>query len=585
VEQAAGNALFLEELIRAVAEGRGETPPGTVLAMLQVRLGRLEPEARQVLLAASLFGRTFWVGGVRALLSGDLSGEALEQRLHKLVEREWVEPQPASRIPGEDEYRFRHALVRDAAYGLVPDSHKPDGHRVAGTWLEQAGESDPRVLAEHASLGQQPERAIHFLTRAAEQHFEHHDMPGMTRCVDSALALGAKGTERVHLYALQATVAFWLGDFPKLFEMGPGVLAELRPGSRLWCWMVSWLYMGHAMNGGQEQAAALGQEFLRTRPEPAARALYIESLCAMLGLSSHGGNRQESSALLARLLEFCAEAEPGAPLERAWSSFAQGSFSFSFEARPWQACAWLEQGYRWLFEVGLERYAVGAQATWALASAALGDKASAEALLRENLAQAQRMRVHVALLHARLQLALLLADSAEPRQQEEALALSKHQDLEGPGLFSGLAHTLKVKVAMNGGDLIGAEARAREACQLLAPFPLFQRKAQTLLTQVLLTRGRATEAREVAVLGVQRLEQCGSEGAEAVGLRLALAEACLAEGDTLAGEATLRRALHCLRTRAGDIPDPAARERFLRQVPENARTLELARQRWGDSAP
>jgi hypothetical protein len=46
-------------------------------------------------------------------------------------------------------------------------------------------------------------------------------------------------------------------------------------------------------------------------------------------------------------------------------------------------------------------------------------------------------------------------------------------------------------------------------------------------------------------------------------------------------EAALRRALQCLRTRAGDIPDAAARERFLQQVPENARTLELARQRWG----
>jgi hypothetical protein len=33
--------------------------------------------------------------------------------------------------------------------------------------------------------------------------------------------------------------------------------------------------------------------------------------------------------------------------------------------------------------------------------------------------------------------------------------------------------------------------------------------------------------------------------------------------------------------RARDIPDEAVRQRFLRQVPENARTLELARQRWG----
>lgn len=59
------------------------------------------------------------------------------------------------------------------------------------------------------------------------------------------------------------------------------------------------------------------------------------------------------------------------------------------------------------------------------------------------------------------------------------------------------------------------------------------------------------------------------------------AEACLAEGDNNTGEQALRKALQCLRRRARDIPDAAARERFLLQVPDNARTLELARQRWG----
>ena len=45
----------------------------------------------------------------------------------------------------------------------------------------------------------------------------------------------------------------------------------------------------------------------------------------------------------------------------------------------------------------------------------------------------------------------------------------------------------------------------------------------------------------------------------------------------------LRAALRCVRARSSDIPEPGARERFLRQLPENARTLELARQRWGEA--
>jgi tetratricopeptide (TPR) repeat protein len=583
VEQAAGNALFLEELIRAVMEGRGETPPETVLAMLQARLGRLEPEARQVLLAASLFGRTFWAGGVRALLGGESTAETLKNRLQPLVEQEWVAPQPDSRFPGEAEYCFRHALVRDAAYALVPDSHKPDGHRRVGAWLEQAGENDPRVLAEHASLGQQSERAIHLLTRAAEQLFEHGDMPGTLRCVEAALALGVQGAELVQLRALQATVAFWVGDFTKLFEIGPGVLTRLRPGSRLWSWLVCGLCLGHGLSGRQEQAAALGQELLRTPPDAVAQMLHLEALCAMACVSAYGGARQESSVFVARLVELCAESAPEAPLERAWSHFTQGFFSLFFEARPWQACVWLEQGYRGFFDVGLERNALGSQAVWAHALAALGDFASAEAGFRKHMALAQQLRLNFPILYSRLHLALLLAGSADPFQREEALALANDQDAKGPGLFSGLTHLLKAKVAENGGDLAEAEARARAACELLAPFPTHQRMAQTLLTRVLLAQGRASEAREVAVLGVQRLEQCGSGGAEAVGLRLALAEACLAEGDTQAGEAALRRALQCVRTRAEDIPNAAARERFLHRVPENARTLALARQRWDEA--
>jgi hypothetical protein len=581
VEQAAGNALFLEELIRAVAEGRGETPPETVLAMLQARLGRLGPEPRRVLLAASFFGRTFWAGGVQTLLGGEPAVETLKGWLQQLVEQEWVEPQPASRLPGKDEYRFRHALVRDAAYGLVPDSHKPDGHRLAGQWLEQAGESDPRVLAEHASLGQQPERAIHFLTRAAEQHFERHDLPSTIRCVEAALAMGAQGGGLVQLRALQATVAFWLGDFTRLFEMGPGVLAELRPGSRLWYWLSSGLYLGYTTTGGQQQAAALRQALLRTRPEPEARVLCMEALCSMKYMSTYGSTRQESSELMARLVELCAEVAPDAPMKQAASGFVRGFHSFYFEAQPWQSCAWLEQGCRGFFEVGLERLAIGTQATWTHAWEALGDRTRAEALARENLALAQRLRLLTSLHYVRLQLAHLLAGSSKQAHREEALSLVNDQDFESPSLFSGMAHTLKAMVAASGGDLAEAEMRARKACELLASSPFQQRTARPLLTQVLLAQGRASEAREVAALGVRQLERSRSAGAEAVGLRLALAEACFAEGDSLAGETALRGALQCLRARAGDIADAAARERFLQQVPENARTLELARQRWG----
>lgn len=70
VERAAGNAFFIEELVRAVAEGRVDETPDSVLAVVQSRLEAIVPEARRVLRAASIFGQSFTRAGVEALVGG-----------------------------------------------------------------------------------------------------------------------------------------------------------------------------------------------------------------------------------------------------------------------------------------------------------------------------------------------------------------------------------------------------------------------------------------------------------------------------------------------------------------------------------
>jgi predicted ATPase len=85
---------------------------------------------------AEVLSGSFWTGGLKELLETSTSAEELERCLRKLVELELVERQSGSRFPEETEYRFRHALVRDAAYSLVPGNLKPVGHRQAGGWLE-----------------------------------------------------------------------------------------------------------------------------------------------------------------------------------------------------------------------------------------------------------------------------------------------------------------------------------------------------------------------------------------------------------------------------------------------------------------
>jgi predicted ATPase len=109
--------------------------------MVLSSLQRLGPLPRRVLRAASVFGQTFWVGGVKAVLEGQIPSDAeLEKSLRQLVDLEMLQPQQGSLFPGEAEYRFRHSLVRDAAYALVPDSLKPSWKQRVATWLKLAEE-------------------------------------------------------------------------------------------------------------------------------------------------------------------------------------------------------------------------------------------------------------------------------------------------------------------------------------------------------------------------------------------------------------------------------------------------------------
>jgi hypothetical protein len=311
---------------------------------------------------------------------------------------------------------------------------------------------------------------------------------------------------------------------------------------------------------------------------------YLEALHIMLYSNTWSGTRQEASQFLARLLELRAEAPPGAPLERIWSTSGQAYFSLYFEGLLWQPSLWLEQVFRESMEVGLERTAMGAQTSRAEVLEALGDRAGAELLLREGLTLARRLDEPLVNFHAVLHLALFLAGSSEPAQREEALALTNGLEIEHLHHLSGKRSLLRAKVAVATGDLSEAERQASKACEQLAALFVFdQLKAQAVLSQVLLTQGRAAEAREGAARGVRELEARGGTGLPAVSVYLALAEACLAEGDTQEGEASLRKALQCVHSRARDIPDAAARQRFLLQVPENARTVELAHQRWGEA--
>ena len=137
LQVAEGNPLFLEEMIALVRDSAGgqvEVPP-TIQALLSARLDQLDPAERIVLEHGSVEGRTFHRGAVAALAEGDGS---VDQRLIALVRKELVRPD-RTQLRGDDAYRFRHLLIRDAAYDALPKASRAELHERFARWIEQHG--------------------------------------------------------------------------------------------------------------------------------------------------------------------------------------------------------------------------------------------------------------------------------------------------------------------------------------------------------------------------------------------------------------------------------------------------------------
>jgi len=136
VQAAGGNPLFVWEMLAIATEAGGEVAvPPTLKALLAARLDQLDGAERRVLERGAVEGEIFHRGAVQTLAPEELQVTA---RLAALVRRELVRPERAQ-IPGEDGFRFRHLLIRDAAYDALPKAVRAELHERFATWLEQRG--------------------------------------------------------------------------------------------------------------------------------------------------------------------------------------------------------------------------------------------------------------------------------------------------------------------------------------------------------------------------------------------------------------------------------------------------------------
>jgi class 3 adenylate cyclase len=174
-DAAEGNPLFIEETLSmliddGLVEKRGDrwtqtrdlsqvAVPPSISALLAARLDRLSPNQRAVLEAASVAGQEFLVGAVRELAPEELRNEVPAQ-LQSLVRKEFVRRDRSTDL-GEVTFRFRHLLIRDAAYEAMPKELRADLHERFAGWLE--GVAGERIQEQEEVLGYHLESAHDYL--------------------------------------------------------------------------------------------------------------------------------------------------------------------------------------------------------------------------------------------------------------------------------------------------------------------------------------------------------------------------------------------------------------------------------------
>jgi class 3 adenylate cyclase/tetratricopeptide (TPR) repeat protein len=194
LEAAEGNPLFVEEMLamliddgllrfedgawRSVEDLADVTVPPTIHLLLAARLDRLDAEERAVIERGAVEGKVFHRGAVTTL-SSETARPQVPTRLLALARKELIRPDRAE-FAGEDAFRFRHLLIRDAAYQAMPKEQRAELHERFADWLEDAAKERlaeyEEILGYHleqafryrAELGAVDERARGIAQRAAE---------------------------------------------------------------------------------------------------------------------------------------------------------------------------------------------------------------------------------------------------------------------------------------------------------------------------------------------------------------------------------------------------------------------------------
>jgi tetratricopeptide (TPR) repeat protein len=237
LEKAEGNPLFLEETARMLADGEGvmvKRIPDSVQALIAARIDGLDAGDKRLLQRAALVGRVFWRGALDAL-SPDVD---VASGLDRLLEREFVAPEPHSSISGERAFRFTHGLIRDVAHAMVSKAERADDHRRVAAWVaERAPDELADIHAHHLDVaarlvaeleGSVPSDLAHEAAAALEGAGRRSLHRSSFAAARSLLVRAVELEPTLMRRYLAAQAACRLSDVPTVREEAPAVLEGAR---------------------------------------------------------------------------------------------------------------------------------------------------------------------------------------------------------------------------------------------------------------------------------------------------------------------------------------------------------------------
>jgi tetratricopeptide (TPR) repeat protein len=240
-EAAEGNPLYLEQMAAMLAEGGpADAIPPSIHALIAARLDRLPPDERVVLECAAVAGKEFTRSALRKL-SAELDQGDVDARLLSLARKDLLAARPGR----EDAYRFRHALIRDAAYAGIPKELRAQRHERFADWAAntnagRAGELDEIVgyhleqafryrdqlgpLDEHGHV--LARRAAEILGAAGRRAFARDDAPAAVNLLDRAVALATEEQPARLDLSRELGLALWsLGEVARAEALLNGIVA------------------------------------------------------------------------------------------------------------------------------------------------------------------------------------------------------------------------------------------------------------------------------------------------------------------------------------------------------------------------